>query len=71
MSINSVGAGAPQAPSAYPSGKGADKAEDKELTTVTTHCNKKHQHDQSCPHTTSTKPAPKSGEPGHLLDKNA
>lgn len=40
-----------------------------EITTVTTHCNKRHQHDKSCPHTVSTRPAPKVGEPGYLLDE--
>ena len=39
-----------------------------ELTTVTTHCNKHHQHDQSCPHSTYTRPAPKAGEIGSIID---
>ena len=41
----------------------------KEITTVTTQCDKKHWHDKSCPHTVQTRPAAKEGEPGYLLDK--
>lgn len=39
-----------------------------ELTTVTTHCNMNHQHNQSCPHSTYTRPAPKAGEPGSIIN---
>lgn len=40
-----------------------------ELTTVTTHCDKQHKHDQSCPHTVTTRPAPRPGQSGYFIDK--
>lgn len=45
-----------------------------EITTVTTKCNKDHWHDQSCPHTVTTKPAEKTEKmqpPGHELYERA
>lgn len=42
-----------------------------ELTTVTTHCDEKHWHDQRCPHSVTTRPAPRVGQPGYLLDQQA
>ncbi len=42
-----------------------------QITTVTTKCDKKHNHNQSCPHTVSTTNAPKFGEKGYLLDQEA
>lgn len=75
MSVGSIGGMTPQAAPyrSQPVANGAKKSEDssdKELTTITTQCNKKHEHDRSCPHTVSTRPAPKAGEPGNLLDKS-
>ena len=65
MSIGAIGGSAPYAaPQAANQPKSAE-----ELTTVTTQCDKKHAHDRSCPHTVSTRPAPKAGEDGYLLDK--
>lgn len=67
MSIDAISGGAPyHAPDASQKPQNAE-----EITTVTTHCKKKHQHDQSCPHTVSTQPAPKAGEDGYLLDEKA
>lgn len=82
MSISSIGRPSPQA-SPYPpqpeaqGAKKPGKDENEEITTITTHCNKKHKHDQSCPHTVSTRPAPRSsalpapgpGETGSQLDE--
>lgn len=73
MSVSSMSAMTPKVSPYHsqPEANGAKKSEDgsgKELTTVETHCNKKHAHNQSCPHTVSTTPAPKAGEPGNLLD---
>ena len=67
MSISAVGAAQPSAPQRA----GQQPEPTEELTTVTTHCNKKHLHDPSCPHTVTTRPAPKAGEPGRLLDQRA
>lgn len=76
MSVNSIGGAASQtAPYNAPNMRGAKKTEgggdNKELTTVTTHCNKDHEHDQSCEATVSTRPAPESSELGNFVDKNA
>lgn len=67
----SIGAISDNMPSGTPSmASMAQRAQgEEELTTVTTHCSKHHQHDQSCPHTVSTRPAPRLGEPGYLLDE--
>lgn len=65
MAIGAIGGGSP-----YPAQKAAEKLQGKEeLTTITTQCKKEHEHDQSCQHTVSTRPAPKSGETGYLLDE--
>lgn len=40
-----------------------------QIATITTQCNKQHRHDKSCPHTVSTKPAPRVGADGFLFDK--
>lgn len=73
MSVSSINGMTPQSTPYHsqPAAGGAKKSENdgKELTTVTTHCNKNHEHDRTCPHTVSTKPAPKAGEPGYLLDE--
>lgn len=59
-------------PAQRPDGPAGPKsAQDREITTVTTHCNKDHEHTPSCPHTTSTRPAPQMGEPGYLMDEMA
>lgn len=62
MSIGGIGG---KAVNAY----GGIQESQKEITTITTHCNKKHQHDKSCPHTVTTQPAPKVGETGHFFDR--
>lgn len=65
MSIEAIGASAPSAaPEAAQKQAGAE-----EITTVTTHCDKQHAHDRSCPHTVSTKPAPRVGQNGYFIDK--
>lgn len=65
MSIDAIGSSAP-----IPTGNQAQQPQKaQEVTTVTTHCDKKHNHDRSCPHTVSTRPAPKAGESGYYLDK--
>lgn len=65
MSIGAIGSSAPYAaPQAAGKPQGGE-----ELTTVTTKCNKDHAHDRSCPNSVSTRPAPKAGEIGYLLDK--
>lgn len=65
MSIAAIGSNIP-----YSTTEAAQKSKgDEELTTITTQCNKEHTHDQSCPHTVSTKSAPKAGENGYLLDE--
>lgn len=67
MSIAGISGNTP-----YAAPKMAQKAKgDEELTTVTTQCTKEHDHNQSCPHTVSTKPASKIGENGYLFDKMA
>lgn len=66
MSIGSISGSTPNA-----AGVPQKPQEAEEQTTVTTHCKEKHQHDQSCPHTVSTQPAPKMGEPGYLMDEKA
>lgn len=82
MSISSVGGLSSQA-SPYPpqpetrDAKRLGQDENQEITTITTHCSKKHKHDQSCPHTVSTRPDPRSqarpapapGETGSQLDE--
>lgn len=73
MSIQPIGASPMSMPSAA---QAPQKAQDPqkpatELTTVTTKCDKKHWHDQSCPHTVTTRPAPKEGEPGYYLNEEA
>lgn len=65
MSVQSIGSGTPT-PTADP---GQKPQTAQEVTTVTTHCDKEHKHDRSCPHTVSTRPAPKEGESGYYLDK--
>ncbi len=40
-----------------PKSESAGEQRVREYTTVTTHCNKEHQHTPSCPHTTTTRPA--------------
>lgn len=65
MSIGAIGGSTPYAaPEAAQKSQGAE-----EITTVTTQCDKKHAHDRSCPHTVSTRPAPKAGQDGYLFDK--
>ena len=51
--------------------KSEGEQKNEQITTVTTHCNKKHWHGPECPHTTVTRPAPKQGQPGYLLDEKA
>lgn len=63
MSIGAISNRATEAPQ--------KKQGSEEMTTVTTKCDKDHQHDQSCPHTVSTKRAPEAGESGYLLDQKA
>lgn len=46
----------------------AGKQEAEELTTVTTHCNKNHQHTPACPHTTFTHPVGGIEGKGQYLD---
>lgn len=63
MSIGAIGGGTHAVPQ-----------DNKEITTITTNCNneeceKKQAHNRSCPHTVSTRPAPRVGEKGYLLDK--
>lgn len=42
---------------------------EEEITKVKVNCDKEHWHTQACPHTSSTMPAPKVGQPGHNLDE--
>lgn len=69
MSIGAIGGSTP-----YTSPQAAGKPQGTEETTVTINCKKpeceeKRSHDRSCSNTVSTKPAPKAGENGYLLDK--
>ena len=70
MSIGAIGGSTPYAaPPAEQNQQGAE-----EITTITTNCKsekceERRAHDRSCPHTVSTRPAPKVGENGYLLDK--
>lgn len=67
MSIGAIGGSAP-----YSAPEAAQKPQGKEeLTTITTQCKKEHAHNQSCPHTVSTRPAPKAGENGYFLNEYA
>lgn len=60
-----------QAPKAGQALKADGAPTSEEITTVTTHCDKEHKHDRSCPHTVSTRPAPQQGEPGYNFDARA
>lgn len=65
MSIGAIDGNSPyRAADASQKAQGAE-----EITTITTQCKKEHNHNQSCPHTVSTQPAPKAGEDGYLFDK--
>lgn len=69
MPIGAIGGSAP-----YASPQAAGRPQGAEETTITIHCKnpecaKKRAHDRSCPHTVTTRPAPKAGENGYLLDK--
>lgn len=67
MSIGAIGGN-----TAYAVSEAAQKPQgDEELTTVTVKCDQKHAHDRSCPQTVSTKPDPRAGEDGYLLNKTA
>lgn len=70
MSIGAIGGSTPYA---SPQAAGKPQGND-EITAVTINCDKKkcdekRAHDRSCPHTVTTKPAPKAGENGYLLDE--
>lgn len=45
-----------------------EKQGSEELTTVTTHCNKNHEHTPECPHTTFTRPASGAEGKGQYVD---
>lgn len=55
-------------PGSQPQSAPAGKQSAEEYTTVTTHCNKEHEHTPACPHTTSTRPANNFGPTGRYLD---
>lgn len=61
----------PSAKDASASGKDGSEGKNRGgmTTTVTTHCDKKHEHTPACPHTVTTVPTSSMGRPGSKLDR--
>lgn len=70
--VGNIGANAADFPYSFGTPRAQDSAagskKNEEITTVTVHCDKQHEHTRACPHTSSTRPANGVDGKGKYID---